>query len=171
LPKRQQRAGEAVGLDSMRRVEVVSFGESLDREVGEDGGQAVGHPSVVVGVAAAAEREVDRAVEFPQHINVEIVAVERVQDGTQTRRTLRHPRRRRTLGRRRRLNAGCQLKPYEARYELIGRQRIECRNRCIRVFSSSVLSLPAQAGSRSAKLWSRSPRVAAKASEEAPPPE
>src|SRR5687768_6885778 len=105
----------------MRWVEVVSLGESLDREVGEDRGQAIGHPGVVVGVAAAPEREVDRAVECPEHIDVEVAAVERVEDGTQTRRTFRHPRRRGTLGRRRWLNTGCQLKPHEARHELIWR--------------------------------------------------
>ena len=44
LPKREQRGGEALGLDPVGRIEVMSFREGLDREVGEDRGQPVGHP-------------------------------------------------------------------------------------------------------------------------------
>ena len=87
----------------------------LESEVGEDRGHPLRHSAVVLGVAATSEREVDRSVERPQRFDVEVAAVERLDESAQTR--------------------------------------------------------GLQAGSRSTKLSSRSPCKAAKASEEAPPPE
>ena len=62
-PEGKQRVCDVLGFDAVRRVEVVTLGERLDREVGEDRRQPVGHPAVVVGVASTAEREVHRPVE------------------------------------------------------------------------------------------------------------
>ena len=81
LPEGQQRAGEAFGFDAVRRVEVVTFGERLDREVGEDLRQPIRHPTVVVRIAAAAEREVHGPIERPQCVEVEVAAVERIDEG------------------------------------------------------------------------------------------
>jgi hypothetical protein len=46
LPEDQQCVGEVFGLDAVRRVEVVAIRERLNREIGEDRGQPVGHPAV-----------------------------------------------------------------------------------------------------------------------------
>src|SRR5437870_436179 len=97
------------GFDAMRRVEVVTLGERLDREVGEDRGKPIGHPGVVVGVAATAEREIHRPVERPKRLEVEVPAIERVEEGPNTRGPLRHPRWRRALWRRWWLNTGREL--------------------------------------------------------------
>jgi hypothetical protein len=43
-------------LDAVRRVEVVAFGEHLDREAREDAREPVGHPGIVVRVEAARGR-------------------------------------------------------------------------------------------------------------------
>jgi hypothetical protein len=44
----------------MGRIEMVAVLEDLKREVAEDAREAVSHPLVIVGVAEAAEGEVDR---------------------------------------------------------------------------------------------------------------
>src|SRR5579864_9380354 len=99
--------GQAFGFDPVRRVEVVALGEGLEGEVWEDLGEPFGHASVVVGIAAAAEREVDRSIEGAQRFEVEIRVVEGVDEGAETGRAPGHPWRRWTVGRRRWLDAGC----------------------------------------------------------------
>ncbi len=82
LPEGQQRVGEALGLDAVRRVEWVAFGERLDREVGEDGRQPVRHAGVVVGVAATAEREVQGPIERSKRLGVQAAFVERFDESS-----------------------------------------------------------------------------------------
>jgi hypothetical protein len=94
-------------------------------KVGEDRGQPCGHSAVVVGVAAPAEREVDRPVEGLQGFEVEVALVERVDQGAQPRGPLGHPRRGWPLGSRRRLDTWRQLQAHEPSHELVGRKRVE----------------------------------------------
>ena len=71
---------DTFGLDSVGWVEMVALRKPLEREVGEDRSEPSGHSAVVVGVAEAAEREVDRTIEGSQGSEVEIAAVERVDE-------------------------------------------------------------------------------------------
>ena len=84
LQEREQRVGEPLRLDPVRRVEVMALRKGLDREVREDLAQPVGHPAEVVRVASAAEGEVDRPVERFERFDIEISAVKRLDDGSQT---------------------------------------------------------------------------------------
>src|SRR6187455_1011622 len=106
----------------MGRVEVVAFSERLDREVGEDRTEPLGHPAEVVGVAASAEREVDRPVEGTQGRGVEVAAVERVHERSDAGRSLGHPRWRRSFRRWRWFHTRRKLEAYESRHELVGRE-------------------------------------------------
>jgi hypothetical protein len=85
------RVAEALGLDPVRGVEVVALRKRLDSEVGEDRRQPLRHSCVVVGIAAATEREVDRPVERPQRPDIEVIVVERVHESAQTGGSLGHP--------------------------------------------------------------------------------
>ena len=66
-----QRPCGALGLDPMWRIEMVALFEHVKREVGEHPTRSCGHATEVVGVAATAEREVDRLLESPQAVEVE----------------------------------------------------------------------------------------------------
>ena len=68
----------------MRRIEMVPVLEDLECEVAEDACKAVGYPFVVGGVAEAAEREVDRLVEVPQGIEVQLARGERTDEGRES---------------------------------------------------------------------------------------
>src|SRR5215218_4063688 len=72
-PEPEQRAGEPVWFDSVRRVEGVPFLEDLEREVVEDVGEPLGDLAVLVRVAETAEREVDGPFEGAQGLAVERV--------------------------------------------------------------------------------------------------
>src|SRR5262249_57028167 len=63
LPEGKERPGKSFGLDPMRGVEVVALGKRLDREVGKDRREPVGHAGVVIRIAATTDREVHRLVE------------------------------------------------------------------------------------------------------------
>src|SRR6266540_544145 len=84
----------------------VALRKRLDGEVGEDRCESLRHSCEVVGVAASADREVDRPVERSQRFEVEVAMVERVEAGAQTGGSLGHPWWGWPLGRRRWLHAG-----------------------------------------------------------------
>jgi hypothetical protein len=98
---------------------MVPFRKRLKGEVGEDRGQPLGHSSVVVRVAAPTEREIDRFIECPKRVEVELAAVERGNERAQARGSLDHPRRRWAVRTRRWLDPGGQLQPCEPRHELL----------------------------------------------------
>src|SRR5437667_7645312 len=91
--------------------------ERLESEVREDRRQPISHSTEVVGIATAAECEVHRPVELPQRVDVELTLVERGEEGADARWSLRHPRRRRTVGRRGWVDAGRQLQAQEPGHE------------------------------------------------------
>ena len=74
----------------------------------------------VVGVAAAPECEIGRPVERPQRSGVEVALVESVEDGSDARGPLGHPRWRLTLGRRRWVDAWRELEALKPGHELVG---------------------------------------------------
>ena len=55
----------------MRRIEMVALRKDVERKVGEDLARSLGHPGVVVRVAAAAEREVDGLCKVAQAVEAE----------------------------------------------------------------------------------------------------
>jgi hypothetical protein len=71
-PQGPERRSDAGRLDPMRRVEVMTILETLDREIRKDHSQAVGHPAVQIRVAATTEGKPDRAVEATQRRKIEI---------------------------------------------------------------------------------------------------
>src|SRR5205807_4815364 len=97
-PVRLERLCETLGLDAVRRVEVVPGLEDFELEIGEDGSEPPGDLRVLVRVAQPAECEVDRAIEPAQRLAVEVVALERLHEGADPGGALRHPRRRVTDG-------------------------------------------------------------------------
>ncbi len=125
LPNSQQRTRKTPGLNAVWRVEMVAVGESLECEVGEDRCQSLGHATEKDGVAAATEGEVDRTVEGSKRFEVEVTAVERVDQCSCTCGPLRHPRRRWARGSGRRLDTGRELKSDKPGHELIGGQAFE----------------------------------------------
>ena len=61
-----------LGLSPVRRVEVVAFLEHFEREVGEHASEALGDPRVMVGIAEAAEREIDGTLEPAKRVEVKL---------------------------------------------------------------------------------------------------
>ena len=120
--------------------------------------------------AAAAEGEIGRPLERPQRCGVEVTCVEGVEDGSDARGPLGHPRWRRTLGRRRWVDAGRKLEALKPCHELVGGSGSSARKLCVTFLLRSYV-VSAHAGSRSARLRSRSLWADVNASEAAPPAE
>ncbi len=70
-PVSPQRPCGALRLNPVRWVKVVTLVEYLESEMREDRARSLGHPAVVIGVAPAAQREVDGPLEGAQAVEVE----------------------------------------------------------------------------------------------------
>ena len=70
-PVSPQRPRSALGLNPVRRVEVVAFVEYLESEIREDRAGSLGHRAEVMRVAPAAQRKVDGLLKFAQAVEVE----------------------------------------------------------------------------------------------------
>jgi len=126
LPERKEKVGQALGLDPVWGIEVVALGERLHREIGEDRGQPIRDPSVVVRATPAAKHEEHRTLERSQRVGVEVRGIERLDERAQTGGALRHPRRGRAVGSRRRFDTRCELQSDESGHELVGWQVFQC---------------------------------------------
>jgi len=96
--------------------------EHLEREVRKHSGQALGDLRVVVGVALAAQCEVDGSLQVPKRVEVEFAGPERPDKRVQPRWPLRHPRRRRSRRSRGWLDTRSQVATHERRHQLVRRQ-------------------------------------------------
>src|SRR5438445_332534 len=94
----------------------------FEREIGKDAAEPRRHPAEVVGVAEAAESEVDRPPEAPQTLEIEVAFVEGADECREPGRALGHPGRRRTFRRRRRFDALLELIAGEAGHEFRRRE-------------------------------------------------
>ena len=79
-PERLEGSRQALGLGSVRRVEVMTLLEDLELEIGEDAAQPLRDLFVLIRVAPRAEGEVDRAIEGGKRVTVDGALVERSQD-------------------------------------------------------------------------------------------
>src|SRR5206468_1712386 len=121
-PQCSERVGEPLGLDPMRRIEMMPLLEHLELKVGEYPAEPVADLAELVLVAQPAECEVDGAVEALQGISVEVVRPERLHERADPAGALRHPGRRFPRRRWRWLHSLLHVEPHELAHEPVGRE-------------------------------------------------